>query len=62
MARLKETRLGDVVCIILETTAPFILRARPEDRYTLICEAHVHGIMDGELMEKSPRIQQFDLI
>ena len=62
MAAPKETRLGDVMCIFLGATAPFILQDEPEDRYTLICEAHVHGIMGGELMEKSPRIQQFDLI
>lgn len=61
MARSKETRLGDVVCIFLRATAPFILQDGPEDRYTLICEAHMHGIMDRELMEKNPKIQ-IDLI
>ena len=61
MAGSNETRFGDVVCIFLGATAPFILRDEPEDRYTLICEAHVYGIMDGELMEKSLKIQQFDV-
>ncbi|OCL02266.1 hypothetical protein AOQ84DRAFT_369392 [Glonium stellatum] len=61
MASSQDTRPDDVVCI-LGASVPFILREGSEGGYNLICDAHVHGIMDGETMEKSPNIKEFDVI
>ncbi|KAK7949236.1 uncharacterized protein PG986_010122 [Apiospora aurea] len=42
---------GDVVCVFMGGAVPFILRPRQKgDGYTLIGDAYVHGIMDGELV------------
>jgi hypothetical protein len=48
------TSPGDVIAIILGLDTPFVLRAIGENRYQIVGEAYVHGIMDGELMKDSP--------
>jgi hypothetical protein len=48
------TSPGDVIAIILGLDTPLVLRAIGEDRYQIVGEAYVHGIMDGELMKDSP--------
>ncbi|KAK8006047.1 heterokaryon incompatibility protein-domain-containing protein [Apiospora marii] len=45
---------GDVVCVFMGAAVPFILRPRGDDGeegYTLVGDAYVHGIMDGELVK-----------
>ncbi|KAM0428826.1 hypothetical protein ACHAPT_006626 [Fusarium lateritium] len=44
----KSTREGDEVWILAGADAPFILRRRENERYTLIGEAYVHGAMFAE--------------
>ncbi|KAI1299445.1 HET-domain-containing protein [Xylaria venustula] len=41
-------RSGDVVAIIKGSQVPYILRPLPNDRFNLVSEAYVDGIMDGE--------------
>ncbi|KAK8040034.1 hypothetical protein PG993_008445 [Apiospora rasikravindrae] len=42
---------GDIVCVFMGGAVPFILRPRQKGNgYTLIGDAYVHGIMDGELV------------
>jgi hypothetical protein len=48
------TSPGDVIAIILGLDTPLVLRAIGEDRYQIVGEAYVHGIMDDELMKDSP--------
>jgi hypothetical protein len=41
---------GDTVCTLFGSTVPFILRAvEDSEKFRLIGESYVHGIMDGEL-------------
>ncbi|KAK7978409.1 hypothetical protein PG988_005899 [Apiospora saccharicola] len=44
---------GDVVCVFMGAAVPFILRPRGDgdDGYTLVGDAYVHGVMDGELVK-----------
>jgi hypothetical protein len=41
----------DMVCILLGGATPFVLRPLGRDRYRLVGECYVHGIMDGEAMD-----------
>ncbi|KAE9375141.1 HET-domain-containing protein [Stipitochalara longipes BDJ] len=43
---------GDNVCIIFGAQVPYVLRPDGKGRYQLVGEAYIHGIMDGELIEK----------
>lgn len=58
----KEMRPGDLVCIFLGASIPFILREEGDEKYRLICHAYVQGIMDGGIMKKNPQIRRFDII
>jgi hypothetical protein len=42
------TQGGDVICIFLGGSVPFVLRPGSYDGYMLVGEVYVHGIMDGE--------------
>jgi hypothetical protein len=53
---------GDTICIFLGAEVPFILREKPNGQYTLIGEAYIHGIMDGEFMETGPEVRTFDIV
>ncbi|KAK8024690.1 hypothetical protein PG990_002513 [Apiospora arundinis] len=49
---LHDVQRGDVVCVFMGGAVPFILRLRADgEGYTLIGDAYVHGIMDGELVK-----------
>jgi hypothetical protein len=48
----KEARPGDIVCILLGAGSPIILR-QDGDAYFHIGSCYIHGIMDGEAMEKT---------
>jgi hypothetical protein len=43
-------RRGDLVTLMRGAQVPFILRRQTDDKYQLISEAYVDGIMDGEAM------------
>jgi hypothetical protein len=49
-----KTEAGDVICVLLGGSVPYILRPI-DDSYILIGEAYVHGIMDGEVLEAVSR-------
>lgn len=44
------TQKDDIVCVILGTKAPFILRPCGDDTYKIVGEAYVRGIMFGEAL------------
>jgi Heterokaryon incompatibility protein (HET) len=44
----RSARIGDQVWIIPGPSTPFILRPTQNDRYKLMGEAYVHGVMQGE--------------
>lgn len=43
---------GDVLVLFFGATVPYVLRARDEGDYTLVGEAYVYGVMQGELVEE----------
>lgn len=43
---------GDLVCIVYGANVPIILRRQGENRYTLVGECYMHGIMDGEAVKR----------
>ncbi len=67
---------GDLVCIVLGADVPFILRKlnghssergmwfwrKAKISYQLVGECYVHGIMDGEFLADTPRIEDFCLL
>ncbi|KIW01409.1 uncharacterized protein PV09_07173 [Verruconis gallopava] len=57
----QATKRGDLLCIFLGATVPFILRETGEDAYLLIGEAYADGIMDGEFMKADPKTELFTL-
>ncbi|RDW56510.1 hypothetical protein BP5796_13151 [Coleophoma crateriformis] len=44
----EQTKVGDCIFIIPETSVPYVLRPVHDGQYKLIGEAYVHGIMHGE--------------
>ncbi|KAJ4353554.1 uncharacterized protein N0V89_005284 [Didymosphaeria variabile] len=53
---------GDEVYIIQGASTPFVLRPTEDSRsYKIIGEAYVHGVMDGEFMQKRPEMTTIDL-
>lgn len=50
----KVTQPGDVVCVLFGGKLPFCLRPLG-DRYLLVGECYVHGLMNGEAMEMMSR-------
>ncbi|KAL1607978.1 Folylpolyglutamate synthetase [Paraconiothyrium brasiliense] len=53
---------GDEVYIISGASIPFVLRPTGGSRsYKIIGETYVHGIMDGEFMQKRPEMTTVDL-
>ncbi len=55
----KATCVGDVICILLGGSMPYILRTK-DDRYELVGECFVHGLMDGQGL--TPKDLQKDCI
>jgi hypothetical protein len=54
-------RKGDAIVVILGSEVPFILREDSPGMYMLVGDAYVDGIMDGEFMESSQKLQEFDI-
>ena len=58
-----ETEPGDFVFVLLGSDLPFIMRKESDtsDKMQIIGVAYLHGIMDGEVMEKNPEIETIEL-
>ncbi|KAM0146944.1 hypothetical protein ACHAQE_010483 [Botrytis cinerea] len=52
---------GDIIVIIFGMVQPSVVRSVGEDRWELIGEAYVHGIMDGEIMKDNLQTEDFAL-
>jgi Heterokaryon incompatibility protein (HET) len=53
--------VGDVIVIIYGAIVPFIIRDLGNGQFEFVGEAYVHGIMDGEYVEKGPPTETFIL-
>jgi hypothetical protein len=57
---------GDIVAVLFGAKVPYILRKTSGGRYYLLGECYVHGIMDGEVIERWKRgkdkKQVFDIV
>ncbi|KAF2177862.1 HET-domain-containing protein [Zopfia rhizophila CBS 207.26] len=58
----KEFQLGDIVCIFLGSGTPHAIREATKDKFHLVGELYVHGIMDGEFMKTDPDIRSIKLV
>jgi Heterokaryon incompatibility protein (HET) len=56
-----HAEVGDVIVIIYGAIVPFIVRDLGKGRFNFVGEAYVHGIMDGEYVEKGPPTETFIL-
>lgn len=57
-----QAKTGDSVVIFKGAGVPYVIRKDPaDDLWTLIGEAHVHGIMDGQFMETVPHVHHFTI-
>jgi hypothetical protein len=58
-----ETEPGDFLYVLLGSDIPFVVREEKGSscKMRIIGEAYLHGIMDGEVMEKSPVIETIEL-
>jgi hypothetical protein len=52
---------GDLVVILFGAVQPYVLR-RSGQKYELVGEAYVYGIMDGEFLRKNPSKEDFELV
>jgi hypothetical protein len=46
----KRLDINDEVFVLMGADCPFVLRKQGDNRYALVAEAYVHGVMDGELL------------
>jgi hypothetical protein len=57
-----EVEEGDLICVFAGGNVPFIIRQKAGTRlYKYICEAYVHGIMDGEAWDEK-KVECFTII
>jgi hypothetical protein len=47
----RHVRQGDIVALVHGAEVPFILRSQPNEKYKIVSEAYVDGIIDGEAAE-----------
>jgi hypothetical protein len=45
-----ETRNGDFIVLLPGATMPFVLRKSGDDKYILVGDCYLHGVMEGELI------------
>ncbi|KAF2138221.1 uncharacterized protein K452DRAFT_353118 [Aplosporella prunicola CBS 121167] len=46
----RQAKPGDIVCVLFGCNVPFIIRKADGDKYRLVGECYVHGIMRGEVI------------
>ena len=56
------TGLGDTVSVVACGAVPHVLRHIESDRYSLVGECYVHGIMDGEVVWEDTQWQSIVLV
>ena len=46
----KTTKVGDIVCVLLGSSTPMVLRATEDGHYKVVGQCYVHGLMYGEAL------------
>jgi hypothetical protein len=66
LSQQSHCKRGDLVVIMPGSTIPCILRPVQEspsqELYEYVCEAYVHGIMDGQFMTRDPVVRTYTII
>ncbi|KAI0144497.1 heterokaryon incompatibility protein-domain-containing protein [Xylariaceae sp. FL1272] len=57
-----QTRPGDLIYVIYGANIPFILRPNDDTTLSLVGEAYVHGVMDGEALGGKPECVRIQII
>lgn len=57
-------QIGDKVCVLANGNVPFVLRSvgESEEEWRLVGECYLHGIMDGEAVEKNEKNERIFII
>ncbi|CZR68730.1 uncharacterized protein PAC_18629 [Phialocephala subalpina] len=58
-----EAEPGDFVFVLLGSDLPFVMRRESEtpEKIRIVGESYLHGVMDGEIMERNPVIEHIEL-
>lgn len=63
----EDTRVGDIVYVLFGGSVPFLLREIPEAQerrgsHTFVGHTYLHGIMDGEALDKDIPDEQVTIV
>jgi hypothetical protein len=53
---------GDIVVVLLGSNVPFILRESVKNKFQLVGECYVYGIMNGEIMAKNQQTESLLIV
>ena len=53
---------GDIICILFGVHVPFVLRPLDSEMFELVGESYVHGLMDGEGLNRGKPKALFKII
>lgn len=56
-----RSKKGDMICILEGCTVPVILRARANGDFVLVGASYVHGIMEGQEMERDTKVDWIEI-
>jgi hypothetical protein len=56
-----RSQKGDMICILEGCTVPVVLRVRVEGDFFLVGDGYVHGIMDGQEMERDGGVDWIEI-
>jgi hypothetical protein len=50
---------GDLICIFEGAQVPYVLRPAEDGTYRILGDCYIHGIMEGQAMERGLAVQEF---
>jgi hypothetical protein len=58
-----ETKVGDLICILYGASTPYVVRPNGDgNSMTLVGDAYIHGLMDGEALSMPERQLECDIV
>jgi hypothetical protein len=58
---VEDVEDGDLVVVVCGVNVPLLLRSGEKGKYRLVGDAYVHGVMDGESMDLSVEVVEFEM-